>query len=146
MPRPELGVQYSYEAFSDRQRARPAESAEMKDQVGGSNVSSPNDFVAAYGGMTSGGKTGHASIGDADGGADREGLLVQAAVDQLLTDAQHAQPVLPGKNCGACGALDFVPPTVARAVEVADIGKPAEGFASGSSESNSAGHYLPCNQ
>ena len=77
---------------------------------------------------------------------DGEGPLVQVAVDQLLTNAQHAQPVLPGKNCGACEALDFVPPTVTRAVEVADIGKPAEGFASGSSESDSAGHYLPCNR
>ena len=32
----------------------PAESAEMKDRVGGSSASSPNDFAAAYGGITGG--------------------------------------------------------------------------------------------
>ena len=48
----------------------------MKDRVGAGNASTPNDFVAAYGGMTGGGETGHASIGDADGGADGEGPLV----------------------------------------------------------------------
>ena len=113
--------------------------------------SSPNDFVDAYEGMTGGGETGHASIGDAAGDAvgeaDGEGALVRAAVDRLSTDAQPTQPALPGENSGAYGALDFVPPTATRAAGVV----PSGGFASDSSESAgssgaySAGH-LPCDR
>ena len=56
-------------------RGRQSPAAVMKDRVGAGNASSPNDFVAV-GGMAGGGETGHASIGDADGGADGEGPLV----------------------------------------------------------------------
>ena len=105
----------------------PAAFADVIDQVGSSNVSLLQNSADACEGMTGGDEADRASNGDADG----KGVLVKVAVNWFPTKTQHAQPVLPGDNCGAHEALNNAPPTVTDSgvgevvneVEVAPIGK-----------------------
>ena len=87
---------------------RPTALADVRCRVRGSNASLLKDSMTDEDGMMGGGGARCANSTDVDGASPS----VKAAGDRLMAETWHAKPVLPGKNCGVCKALNDVPPTV----------------------------------